>query len=1181
MRPPFTVRSRKEIRVVLSTLVSTAPVWATATQPIAELGVAVFLVSGLTHAIAGAWASWVVVVACAIGAAVRAADTEAWALLIPGGSPACARRAFGERVAHAAAALLLAERVLFAALAALIVGSYVTNAPIATAAFAPLTKHLTTLDVSTLLGACLIALFWIRSRLGLSLPRRVRVNFVWIAVAVLAAAMTWGLMAPAAVAGRWWWPMDASAGPASVLWHSGWPFAVLAMLAAVASALPVAGSGDTWSRTANRLPLPRLSYLRQISRLAVIVGIVLVALPALLLTKLVPADAISAWTELPLLGLVHHVNGPAWAHVLMGLLMAAAAALMLGPAAHTAMTVADQTIRRLAVERRLPEPLSELHPRYGTPARAIDVTATVTIMILVASAGRVSWLGQAYALVLALVVLSNIASLIRLRSIGASTAAAFRVPVSVGLLGRQIPVGLWLIGIVIAAATFALVARGLPGSLAPLALLGAFMALVSAPRQAEAASGAADIDADSAEALPTVDLSVDQTHARPGGILVPVRNPHGLDHLVRALESSGGRDVVVVTVRLQGIDAADADLDPQSHLSHDEQALFAAVVTSAERVGRTVELVAVSAQNVFDALMDTAIRLRSSEIHVGESASLTVDAQARFMGEAWERATKPDDLAVQLVIHHRSGRHDIYHLGAHAPNLRPSDLDLIHRLWLDAAKSVGSHVHHHDIVRTALLHMEQQLNGPERDQALALVREVARPADELASAVRDRDFARLRDMTRNRPASDLAELLTELGVEDQVVVFRVLPRKLAAEVFEYLSLESQEALVKGMAQEDVAALLNDMAPDDRTKFLEELPAVATRQLLALLTPAQRAVAVSLLGYPPDSVGRLMTPHYVAVREDWTLQHVLDYIRLHGQDSETLNVLYVVDDAGVLIDDIRTREVLLTPPDRRISDLMDRHFVALKASDDQATAVAEFRQYDRTALPVTDTAGVLIGIVTIDDVLDVAEAAATKDIQRIGGSEAFDEPYTEIAFGKMIRKRAGWLTALFLGEMLTATAMKAYEAEIAKAVVLALFVPLIISSGGNSGSQASTLVVRALALGELTLRDWWMVIRREFLAGLTLGGILGTIGFLRITVWSAFSPDAYGEHWMLIALTVGITLVGIVLWGTLIGSLLPLLLRRIGFDPAASSAPFVATLVDVTGLVIYFTVAMITLRGTLL
>ena len=269
-----------------------------------------------------------------------------------------------------------------------------------------------------------------------------------------------------------------------------------------------------------------------------------------------------------------------------------------------------------------------------------------------------------------------------------------------------------------------------------------------------------------------------------------------------------------------------------------------------------------------------------------------------------------------------------------------------------------------------------------------------------------------------------------------------------------------------MAQEDVAELLNNMAPDDRTLFLEELPAEATRQLLALLTPAERAVALTLLGYPEKSVGRLMTPHYVAVREQWTVREVLDYVRAHGQDSETLNVIYVVDEQGLLVDDIRIREFLLAPLDRRVADLMDRRFVALKATDDQEAAVAVFRQYDRSALPVTDTAGMLIGIVTIDDVLDVAEATATREIQRIGGSEALDEPYISIAFWQMIQKRAGWLTALFLGEMLTATAMGAFEEEISKAVVLALFVPLIISSGGNSGSQAATLVIRALALGEV-------------------------------------------------------------------------------------------------------------------
>jgi magnesium transporter len=603
-------------------------------------------------------------------------------------------------------------------------------------------------------------------------------------------------------------------------------------------------------------------------------------------------------------------------------------------------------------------------------------------------------------------------------------------------------------------------------------------------------------------------------------------------------------------------------------------------VALAERYHRPVHLLIVPAQSVFEALVTTITRLRSSELYVGESSLLSADDQARLLGDAWERAEKPEGLDVRLVIHHHSGRDDAYHIGAHPPALTPGDLDLIHRVWLDAVKAIGPHVHHHDVVRAALTQMEHQLSGPQRDEALGTIRQVARPADELAAAVHQRDFSRLRDMVRNRHAGDLAAVLTELAIEDQVVVFRVLPRKDAAAVFEYLAHEDKEALLKAMAQEDIAALLNNMAPDDRTMFLEELPATATRQLLSLLTPAERSVAVTLLGYPEDSIGRLMTPEYVGVREHWTVRQVLDYIREHGQDSETLNVVYVVDEQGLLIDDIRIRELLLNPLDKPLGDLMDRRFIALKATDDQATAVAAFRAYDRSALPVTDTAGMLIGIVTIDDVLDVAEAEATKDIQRIGGSEALDEPYMEIGFASMIRKRAGWLTALFLGEMLTATAMRSFEHEISKAVVLALFVPLIISSGGNSGSQASTLVIRALALGEVGVRDWWRVVRREILAGLALGTILGSIGFLRISLTSAFM-EGYGPHSVLIAITVGTSLVGIVLWGTIVGSLLPFILRRLGFDPATSSAPFVATLVDVTGLVIYFSVALVVLRGTLL
>ena len=292
------------------------------------------------------------------------------------------------------------------------------------------------------------------------------------------------------------------------------------------------------------------------------------------------------------------------------------------------------------------------------------------------------------------------------------------------------------------------------------------------------------------------------------------------------------------------------------------------------------------------------------------------------------------------------------------------------------------------------------------------------------------------------------------------------------------------------------------------------------------------------------------------------------------------MVYVVDEAGMLVDDIRMRGFLLAPLSAHVSDLMDNRYDALKATNDHQTAVNLFRRTGLFALPVTDTDGVLIGIVTIDDVLEVAETEATRDIQKIGGSEALDEPYMEISFARMVRKRAGWLIILFLSEMLTATAMGFFEDEIARAVVLALFVPLIISSGGNSGSQAATLVIRAMALGEVRLRDWWRVMRREVFSGLVLGGVLGLIGFLRITVWSAFS-DIYGEHWLLVAMTIGISLVGIVLWGTLSGSMLPLLLRRVGLDPATSSAPFVATLVDVTGLIIYFSVAMLILRGTLL
>ncbi len=452
--------------------------------------------------------------------------------------------------------------------------------------------------------------------------------------------------------------------------------------------------------------------------------------------------------------------------------------------------------------------------------------------------------------------------------------------------------------------------------------------------------------------------------------------------------------------------------------------------------------------------------------------------------------------------------------------------------------------------------------------------------EELKKVIHDRNFAALRGRLENWSPADVAGLIVGLAIEEQVIVFRILPRRLAANVFEYLELDAQEQLLKAMAQEDVGALLNDMAPDDRTQLLDELPAAVTKQMLALLTSSERAVAVSLLGYPEGSIGRLMTPDYVRVRQDWTVDQVLQHIRQHGQDSETLSTIYIVDDHGVLIDDVRIRNILLASHTTRVSELMDRRFVALKATDDQETAIAVFRREDRTVLPVTDTAGVLIGIVTVDDVLDVAEAEATEDIQKIGGVEALENSYLQVPMPQMIRKRANWLIILFFGEMLTASAMGFFEHEIERAVVLALFVPLIISSGGNSGAQAATLMIRALALSEVGLTDWWRVMRRELLSGLALGSILGAIGFLRVAIWSAIAKP-YGQYWVGVGLTVGLALLGVVLWGTIVGSMLPFVLQRLKLDPAVSSAPFVATLVDVTGLVIYFSLASFILRGTLL
>lgn len=451
---------------------------------------------------------------------------------------------------------------------------------------------------------------------------------------------------------------------------------------------------------------------------------------------------------------------------------------------------------------------------------------------------------------------------------------------------------------------------------------------------------------------------------------------------------------------------------------------------------------------------------------------------------------------------------------------------------------------------------------------------------ELGLALQSRDFSKIRETLTDWPALDLANLIGNFPREDRALLFRCLPRLLATQTFEYLPLDKQHELLKGMASDEITIILNAMAPDDRTGLFEELPGAATKQLLTLLSNKERSVAILLLGYPDGSVGRLMTPDYIGVPPTWSVQEVLDHVRNNGQDSETLNVIYVVDDRGILIDDIRMRALLLAPLINRVENLMDSHFISLKATDTQESAVPIFRRAGRSALPVTDSDGMLIGIVTIDDILDVAETSATEKIQKIGGSVALGEPYIDISFRKMIKKRVGWIVVIFLGQMLTATAMGFFEMQIAQAVVLVLFIPLIISSGGNAGSQAATLVIRALSLGEVGVSQWWKIMKRELLMGITIGGILGGIGFMQIALWSLFTP-IYGPHWPLLGLTVGIALVGTVLWGTISGSMLPLVLQRLRVDPAVSSAPLIATLVDVTGLVIYFGVAMWILKGTLL
>lgn len=426
--------------------------------------------------------------------------------------------------------------------------------------------------------------------------------------------------------------------------------------------------------------------------------------------------------------------------------------------------------------------------------------------------------------------------------------------------------------------------------------------------------------------------------------------------------------------------------------------------------------------------------------------------------------------------------------------------------------------------------------------------------------------------------ADQADAFADLNQDDQEDILPRLNAQDAAELLEELEDEEAAEAAEHMPSQWLADALDEMEPDDAADLLGDLSPERAADALAHMEDADEVIP--LLAHPDDTAGGLMTSDFYALRRRMTAQNAIDFLRSLQPDAEQPYYLYVVDRDNRLIGIVGLRDLLVARPEATIESFMQTDVIRAPVNTDQEEVARIMQHYDLLALPVVDAEGRLAGIIHHDDIVDVIEEEATEDAQKIGGMEALDEPYLLISFWRMIRKRAGWLVILFLSEMLTATAMGLYETEIARAVVLALFVPLIISSGGNSGSQASTLVIRAMALGEVRLRDWWRVMRRELLSGLTLGAILGAIGFFRITVWS-FAFDTYGPHGALIGLTVGLSLIGIVLWGTLAGSMLPLLLRRLGLDPATSSAPFVATLVDVTGLIIYFSVASVVLRGTLL
>jgi magnesium transporter len=436
--------------------------------------------------------------------------------------------------------------------------------------------------------------------------------------------------------------------------------------------------------------------------------------------------------------------------------------------------------------------------------------------------------------------------------------------------------------------------------------------------------------------------------------------------------------------------------------------------------------------------------------------------------------------------------------------------------------------------------------------------------------------------TEELHAKDLADVAHALPREMVAPFLSALPVERAADVLEYLNEDLRSEVLETMSPRQAAELVTEMTPDDRADTLEGLEEETTEDILSEIPAAERAETEKLLSYDPNSAGGLMTTEFVSVSEETPVDEALAAVRriARSERREAMNTIYTTDSAGRVKGVMSLRELLAAPEGGKVSDIAWQEVQTVPVTADREEVAQLVREYDLVALPVVDRNGVIQGVVTVDDVIDALVEEHTEDVQRFGGMEALDMPYTQIGFFSMIGKRAPWLAALFLSEMLTTTAMGHFQGELEKAVVLALFVPLIISSGGNSGSQATSLIIRSLALGEIKLRDWWKIMLRELPSGLMLGTILGLMGIARILIWQQLGIANY-PHPNLLALTIGIALVGVVTFGSLAGSMLPFVLQRLGFDPASASAPFVATLVDVTGLSIYFYVALLILSGTLL